>query len=139
MSFETNVPQVISYEYDFAVDGGAISTITLQPSAINKIAAGLNIVKAVLNIKTVVASATGAAVIGDDDDDDGYFVDIVAATAGPKSSASALGGAYLRLSASDIESKIIKRVLANKPVTLKITTGAVTAGKFKLDFFCYKA
>jgi hypothetical protein len=139
MSFEINKPQVISYEYDFSVDGGAVGTLTLRSTGPNQLAPGLIVTKAILNVATAVTSGTGTAVVGDADDDDGYLLNVVAAAAGAYSSMSARGGAYLRSSAADIESELVKRVLAGKPVTMTIATGAVTAGKFKVDFHCYQA
>lgn len=138
MSYENKTMQTVTYEYDFAVDGGDVGAIDLRPQVANLLEAGLVVTECVLDIETALVSGSGSATIGDDDDADGFFVDLVAAT-GVQSSFGALGGAYQRNSDTSVETKILKKVLADKPVLLTIGTGALTAGKFKLTFVVVKA
>lgn len=138
MSYEANKMQTITYEYDFAVDGGAVGAIELRPLVANALEAGLIVTECVLDVETTLASGSGSATVGDADDADGFFVDLVSAT-GVQSSFGALGGAYQRASAADVESKVLKKILADKPILLTVGTGALTAGKFKLTFVVVKA
>jgi hypothetical protein len=146
MSFETNVPQVISYQYDFAVDGGAISSINLRPNAVNKLKTGLVITDVVIHIQTEVASATGTAKIGTASNDDGFFKNIVATPVGSYSAKNNTLGGDAMVSTVTADAgmasvvAIAKELVANAAAPiLKIETGAVTAGKFKIDFHCYQA
>lgn len=138
MSFEKNVPQVISYEYDFAVDGGAVGAIDLRAHAVNLLKEGLVIQEAKLHVETALVSGAGSATMGDGTDADGLFVDLVALAAGSYSSLDvAVGGALLLGQATDLVNakKLLECDGDTKPV-LTIGTGALTAGKFKVDFIC---
>lgn len=129
----------IAYEYDFAVDGGAVSSIPLRSVGVNGLLSGLSIVKAHVIIETALASASGDATIGDGTDDDGYFLDLVGTAAGAYSSMSALGGALLRSSATSIEGEVEQKLAADVTPELVVGTGALTAGKFKIVFECVRA
>ena len=85
----------VAYEYDFDVDGGAVSDIVLRKVGANGLGANQSIVGAKLIVETVLASGSGAATIGNGTDDDGFFLNLVATAAGAYSSLSALGGALL--------------------------------------------
>lgn len=141
MSFEKNVVHLISYGYDFQKDGGSIGQKELRPLFVNKLKEGLLIVRAELTILTQLAGASAVATIGDQDDLDGYFLDLVGLSAGHYSSLSTdRGGAYLRQTVATtpvaLGANLIKEVLANRPVLLDISGGALTAGKFELHFHC---
>jgi hypothetical protein len=129
----------VAYEYDFAVDGGAVSSIALRSLGANGLLSGLSIVKAHVIVETAIVSGSGTATIGDGSDDDGYFKDLVATAAGAYSSMSALGGALLRSSATSIEGEVEQKLSADVTPELVISTGAVTAGKFKIVFECVRA
>ena len=139
MGYPLNKKIEICYEYDFAVDGGAVSDIVLRNAAVNGLKSGLTITKAYVVIETALVSGSGDATIGNGTDDDGFFVDLVATAAGSYSSMSAKGGALLRLSDTDVESELAVKLAADISPELVIGTGAVTAGKFKLVFECINA
>lgn len=141
MSFEQNVEQVISYVYDFAVDGGAVSAIALRPLNVNKIVEGLSVSKAILTVETAIVSGSGTATIGDGADADGFFLDLVALAAGQYSSLSVRGGALLVDfdATAKVEAEMVYKAIEDFAATMTVATGALTAGKFKIDFFCYKA
>lgn len=139
MGYPLNKKIEVCYEYDFAVDGGAIGDIVLRNAAVNGLKSGLTITKAYVVIDTALVSGSGTATIGDGTDADGFFVDLVATAAGSYSSMSAKGGALLRLSATNVESELAVKLAADISPELVIATGAVTAGKFKLVFECINA
>jgi hypothetical protein len=139
MGYPLNKKIELCYEYDFAIDGGAIGDIVLRNSAVNGLKSGLTITKAYVVVETALVSGSGAATIGNGTDDDGFFLDLVATAAGSYSSMSAKGGALLRLSATDVESELAVKLAADISPELVIATGAVTAGKFKLVFECINA
>ena len=136
MPYALNEKVCLAYEYDFAVDGGAVGAITLRNVGVNGLKAGLSVVKATLIVETAVASASGAATIGYTGQADAFFVDFVGEVAGAYSSMSALGGDQLRLSATSVESELALRLTSDIAPLMTITTGAVTAGKFKVVFEC---
>lgn len=131
----------VSYEYDFAVDGGAIGDIVLRKSGANGLDANQVIVGAKLVIETDLASGTGDATIGDGTDPDGFYLDLVAAGSGSYSHLSDLGGALLKetQALTDESDNVIEQERGVKLSTainpeLVVGTGALTAGKFKLVF-----
>lgn len=139
MSYEQNVEQKISYEYDFAVDGGAVGDIDLRALVANEIKSGLVIKEAIIHIETALVSASGSATIGDGTDDDGIFLDLVAKAAGSYSSLNLNhGGALLAEVDTTLDGRELLVADANTAPQLVIATGAVTAGKFKVDFICYQ-
>lgn len=140
MSYEQNVEQKISYEYDFAVDGGDVGSIGLREFAVNKLKAGLIVKKAIIHVETALVSGAGSATIGDGTDDDGFFVDLVGVAAGSYSSLDASqGGALLKNNdTNSLEAELMYEVDADTLPQLVIGTGALTAGKFKIDFLCYQ-
>jgi hypothetical protein len=136
MSYPKYEKVCIAYEYDFAVDGGAVSAIPLRNLGVNGLKSGLSVIKATLIVETAAASASGAATIGYTGQADAFFVDIVDSAAGAYSSDSTLGGDQLRVSATDVESELALRLSADVAPLLTVTTGALTAGKFKIVFEC---
>ena len=137
MSYEINVPQIISYEYDFAVDGGAVSTIDLRAHAVNKLRAGLVVTRAVLTVETVLTSGGSAtAVVGTSVDPDGFFLTMKDAAVGSYDGDSSKGGALLDVT---VMPYVVSSTAATALPQLVIGTAALTAGKFKVDFHCYQA
>lgn len=128
----------VAYEYDFDVDGGAVSSIALRSVGVNGLPANCAIVGAKIVIETALASSSGAATIGDGTDDDGFFLDLVGTAAGAYSVVSALGGALLVDQAATtpvaLEDELGVKLSAAISPELVVTTGALTAGKFKLIF-----
>jgi hypothetical protein len=135
----------LAYEYDFAVDGGAVSAIPLRKLGVNGLGAGLVIKNATVLIETELASGSGTATVGYTGEVDAYFKDLVATAAGGYSALSQLGGDKLQSSVTaddgmgtvDALADDLNLALsaANVPL-LTVGTGALTAGKFKIVFEC---
>lgn len=108
-------------EYDFAVDGGAVSTITLRGDSIPS---GAVIREALVKVQTVPTSG-GAATIALDSEG-----------AGDLKSAAAYNGAPY----SSTGTKVLTQTLTTAPITTTakrsitatIAAAALTAGKFKV-------
>lgn len=120
----TRAPKTWIGEYDFAVDGGAISTITLR-SHDGPLPVGSIITGGYLDIQTACLSATGTMALNSEG-----AGDILAAAA----------QAALTVGRKDIVpdatgSTAIKLTAARSPA-VTIATAAFTAGKFtlKLDY-----
>ena len=109
--------------YDFAIDGGAVSTITLR-SDNGPIPAGAIILGGVLDVLTAVASATGTVAAQVE-----AAADVLAAT----------GAAGLTLGRKSVipvftGATSLKTTVTRAP-TIAIATAALTAGKFDLILF----
>lgn len=131
----------VAYEYDFAVDGGAVSDIVLRKVGANGLSANQSIVGAKLIVETALASGSGDATIGNGTDDDGFFLDLVATAAGAYSHLGDLGGALLKetQALTDESDNVVEQELGVKLSAainpeLVVGTGALTAGKFKIVF-----
>lgn len=117
----TRVKTVVA-DYDFAVDGGAIGTITLRGD--NAIPSGAVITGGFIDVETACASATGTIAVQAEG-----AADILAATAqagltvGRKSVIPAGTGATSVKTTAERNLKIV------------IATAAFTAGKFKITLF----
>ncbi len=132
MSFEKNVKQMISFEYDFAVDGGTIGAKALRPVGPNRLRPGLVITAASLKMITAMTSGGSAtAVVGTPTDDDGLFTTIFAMAAG-----AVAKGAGAQIGTYTVPGTINGDKVTNSPV-LTVGTAALTAGKFVLDIECY--
>lgn len=109
--------------YDFAIDGGAVSTITLRSND-GAIPAGSIIMGGVLDVLTAVATATGTVAATAE-----TAADVLAATGaagltlGRKSVIPAFTGATS-----------LKTTVPRSP-SIVIATAALTAGKFELTLF----
>lgn len=135
MSFEKNVKQVISFEYDFAIDGGGLGAKVLRSLGPNKLRPGLVVEAVELKMDTAMTSGGSAtAVVGTPTDDDGFFTTVFAMAAGAvaKGSGAQATGSYI------VPGTVNGDKVTNSPV-LTIGTAALTAGKFKLDIHCYLA
>jgi len=126
----TTTPKSVQAEYDFAVDGGAVSTIVLRaaPDAGdnqgNTIPAGSVITHGYIDVLTAVASATGTVAVQAE-----AAADILAAT----------GQAGLTLGRKSIipvatGATAVKTTVA-RSITIVIATAALTAGKFRVVLF----
>lgn len=139
MTYTTNRNLQFTYEYDFAIDGGAVSVIPMRPVG-NAMEIGLTI----LNIHaSVVAAFTGTAtpvcVIGNNSDDDGYLADIFAiATLANKFCVGQVAGALLWDDTNDHNKEFLIALAADVTPAIKISTQALTAGKITLVFDCIK-
>lgn len=118
----TTRPKSVQADYDFAVDGGAVSTITLRGD--NTIPAGAVITGGYIDVETACASATGTIAIQAEG-----AGDILAATAqaglttGRKSVVPAGTGA------TSVKTTV------TRSVQIVIATAAFTAGKFRIVLF----
>lgn len=111
------------FEYDFAIEGGAISSITLRQIGGGQVPAGAVVTDAILEILTIPtgASANGAVQLE-------AANDIVAAAiiaGAPWSSLGRKAGVPVSAATS------VKTTVARTPV-LVISAGAFTAGKFRV-------
>lgn len=134
MPFGNNGIQVQEYVYDFAVDGGAVSTISLSGKA-NKdpLPAGAIVMDCVMRVLTAFTSGGSATLaIGNTADDDGYLPAIAVAslTAGACFTAAQQAGALLWDNTNDANLAYGVTSTANtQDVAAKIATAAMTAGK----------
>jgi hypothetical protein len=116
----SNILKAWRGDYDFAVDGGAVSTITLRSND-GPISNGSVILEGYLDIETACLSATGTMALQSE-----AAADVLAATAqaglttGRKSIIPASTGATT-----------VKTTAARNPAVV-IATAAFTAGKFRL-------
>jgi hypothetical protein len=108
-------------EYDFAIDGGAVSTIVLRGVSGSAIPNGSIVLAGVVEVVTAVLSATGTVALTVE-----TAADILAATAqagltvGQKSVIPAGTGATS------------VKTTAERAPSMTIATAALTAGKFRL-------
>ena len=126
----TTTPKSVQAEYDFAVDGGAVSTITLRsaPDAGdnqgNTIPVGSVITHGYIDVLTAVASATGTVAVTAES-----AADMLAATGqagltlGRKSIVPAATGATA------------VKTTAARSISITIATAVLTAGKFRVVLF----
>ena len=118
----TTRPKSVTAAYDFAVDGGAVSTITLRGD--NKIPAGAVITGGYVDIETACLSGTGTIAIQVESAGDILAASAQAAlTTGRKSVVPAGTGATS------------VKTTAERSVAIVIATAAFTAGKFRVVLF----
>jgi hypothetical protein len=118
----TRALKTVVAEYDFAVDGGAVSTITLRGD--NTIPSGAVITGGFIDIETSCASATGTMAIQAEAAGDILATSLEAAlTAGRKSVIPAGTGATS------------VKTTAARNLKVVIATAAFTAGKFTITLF----
>ena len=137
MGYEKYKDLEFRYVYDFAVDGGAASTIDLTASG-NALEAGLVITDMHLYIDTAFTSAgTPTVTLGNEDDVNGYFADILAlGAAGAVIRAGSVAGDLIWDDTNDhrIDYKLPDAGAAVPSVT--IGTAALTAGKITMVVKC---
>ena len=112
----------VQADYDFAVDGGAASTITLRGD--NTIPAGSVITGGYIDVETACASATGTIAIQAEG-----AGDILAATA----QAGLTTGRKSVVPASTGATSV--KTTAERNLKIVIATAAFTAGKFRVVLF----
>lgn len=140
MGFQKGKELEFKYEYDFAVSGGAVSSIALVNKGMNALEAGLVITDFHISMETTLASGGSATcTLGDAGDPDGYYVDFFAAgAAGAVLNRGKAAGANVWDDTNDaaIDYKIASA--ANAIPKLAIGTAALTAGKFQVYFKAYR-
>jgi hypothetical protein len=117
------------YFYDFAVDGGAISTITLRGDG--PLPNGAVVVDSTLLVDTVLAGATATMALTTGE----TAADVQAAvvvTGAPYSTVGAKKGSALTFGGAP------KLLTADRSPAAVIATAAVTAGKFRLLLWFYE-
>lgn len=118
--------KTLQAEYDFAVDGGAVSTITMRgvDGQGNELPADAVVEMGYIDVETAVASATGTVALAAEG-----AADILAATA----QAGLTVGRKSIIPAGTGASAVKTTVRRN--LTMTIATAALTAGKFRLVLF----
>lgn len=120
--------KTLQAEYDFAVDGGAVGTITLRAAPLdnqgNELPAGAVIEMGYIDVETAVASATGTVAITAE-----AAADILAATG----QAGLTVGRKSVIPAGTGASAVKTTVKRN--LTMTIGTAVLTAGKFRVVLF----
>lgn len=129
----------LEFMYDFAENGGAVSSISLVTADVNSIAAlpeGFLVEGVEVITETTITSAgTPTITVGPTADVDGYLADIfgVAATAGAVVRSGEVAGALLWDDTNDHEISYRVTGTANtQDIVVAIGTAAVTAGKFRV-------
>lgn len=127
-----NGKSLAAFEYDFAVDGGAVGVINLRPS-VTELLAGVHIVGAYIIQETALVAVGGTVTVGNTTDPDGFFADIVALAASKNAiMAGEVAGALLWDDANDHAIAYSPLVADDFDVKLTVGTAAITAGKFTL-------
>ena len=109
-------------EYDFAKDGGAVSTINLRGDSIPS---GAIIVNALIDVRTIPTSG-GAATIALNTEGAGDIQVATSYNASPYSTATPKRGGAMNGTATPI------KTTAKRPIQATIAAAALTAGKFKV-------
>lgn len=141
MGYQKDIVQTMKFEYDFAVDGGAVSTIAMRNLNGETPFAGMQITGMRLVAETLLTgTATPTVVIGNTTDADGYFADVFALlTTSAKGSIvqGEVAGALIWDDTNDHSILYAPLVADDFTVNVTIGTQALTAGKFSLyiDFF----
>lgn len=134
MSFEKNIKQVISFEYDFAKDGGAQSTIAMRAEAVNRLRPGLVVTEVYAKVITALAGTATGVTIGSAADPDGFVANIKATAAGEEVKG---GGALISDGTWVVPGSPVNGPKVTTEPVIDIAGGALTAGKVKVDFHCY--
>lgn len=140
MGFLKGQEIIFKYEYDFAVSGGAVSTINLVEKG-QAMAAGLVIKDFTVYVETAITSGgTPTITMGNVADPDGYMIDFFAA-ATPATAVLNLGdraGALVWDDTNDHRINYYVSSAANAVPSITIATAALTAGKFQVYFTCIR-
>lgn len=134
MAFKNDGVQVQEYVYDFAVDGGAVSTITLSnKDGVDPLPTGA-IVKAVtLRVLTAFTSGGSATLAwGNGDDPDGYSgagIAVASLVAGFLANGWDNASALLWDDTNDHQIPLLIDDATTGAVVVQIGTAAMTAGK----------
>ncbi|MFC3986797.1 hypothetical protein [Streptosporangium jomthongense] len=119
-------------EYDFAVDGGAVSTITLRSapgdSNGNDIPAGSVIVGGYIEVDTAVTSG-GSATVGVNSEGAGDLLAATAVSGAPWSTTGRKAITPVFTAGTSV------KTTARRNLAIAIATAALTAGKFRVVVF----
>ena len=121
------------YEYDFAVSGGAISTIPLVNKRANALAAGLVILDWTINVEAALTGGATTITLGNAGSTSGYSADFfAAATLGAVINRGDRAGALVWDDTNDHAIYYKIDTAPNAVPSVTIGGAAVTAGKFKV-------
>jgi hypothetical protein len=128
------------YEYDFAVSGGAISSINLINKGNNNMEAGLIITDIAMHIEAAITSGgTPTVTLGNAGNTSGYFADFRAdATLNAVLTRGDRAGALVWDDTNDHPINYRIGSTADAAPSLTIGTAALTAGKFKVYLKAFK-
>jgi hypothetical protein len=140
MGYPVWKPVQFTYEYDFAVSGGAQGNIDLVNKGINALSVDTVITGFTLYVNTTLTSGGSATItLGNSADRDGYYVDFfAAAAAGTVLRAGQAAGALLWDNTNDNELMYKPASAAASIPSITIGTADLTAGKFKVVFDCIR-
>lgn len=110
-------------EYDFAVDGGAVSTITLRGD--NSIPAGAYILGGFIEVLTAVTSG-GSATVAVNSEAAGDLLAAAAVSGAPWSTTGRKSVAPVFTGASSLKTTAVRSL------AITIATAALTAGRFRV-------
>lgn len=132
------------YVYDFAVNGGAVSAITLTPGDFSGalFPEGFVITGLSVDILTAFAgTATPTCTLGNTTDPDGYLVNFFGSAGSAQAIAPGqLDGALIWNTTNDcVLHYRISSTAADQNVIMTVGTQALTAGKARFTFFGYRA
>jgi hypothetical protein len=125
------------FSYDFAVSGGAVSTINLVNKDNITLGANCFITDVYVAELTALAGATATVTIGTTGDKDGFFADVVSLLGSQHAlRAGELAGALIWDDTNDHH--IAYRPAADITPCIEIGTAALTAGKFDVYIKFYQ-
>ncbi len=146
MGLEKGKLQALVYQYDFAVDGGLVSTIVLSPATaegkLSALAEGFVITNWSLHVEAAITSGgTPTMTLGPTADVDGYAADVFAlvGTDNLMVNRGAVAGALVWDDTNDHEIHARVSSVANtQDLLLTVGTAAITAGSFKFYLHGYQ-
>lgn len=119
-------------EYDFAVDGGAVSTITLRSanSSDNVIPAGSVILGGYVEVDTIVTTASGnTGTVGVNSEAAGDIVAAAVTSGAPWSTLGRKSVIPVFTGASSVKTTVARSI------AITVAVAAITAGKFRVVLF----
>ncbi len=136
MSFKNDGVQIEEYVYDFDVDGGAISTISLSAKAGAKsLPLGAMVLDVIVYVETAVAAPGSLTMdVGNTTNGDGYFEDILEASLAIDLGArpgELVAGALLWNTTEDAKRAFPVVVADDADFTIGIVASAATVGKVR--------
>lgn len=139
MGFPRNEALEIVYNYDFALEGGAISSISLSAD-LNSLGEGVIVKSCFFIVKSPLTSAGAPTVtLGNTTDPDGYLADFyaLANADGNVINSGEVAGALIWDDTNDHKIYYpINATAANQDCVLAIGTAALTGGKLEIHFEC---
>lgn len=139
MTYPRNEEFFLRYDYDFAVNGGAVGNIPLS-SNINGLKEGVVVREAFVIVKTALASGGAPSVtLGNTADVDGYLADFysLASSAPAVVNSSSVAGDLIW---DDTNDHVIHYRIGSasnvQDLVLAIGTAALTAGKLEIYLRC---